>query len=67
MEKGRIEFSCYKASIEKLSDSNYCIYLFESLERGGDVKIIVHGKIEIWKEVAISKTKSKFVKLEAKP
>jgi hypothetical protein len=67
MEEGRLEFSCYKASIEKLSNSNYRIYLYESVERGGDVEIRVHGEIEIWKEVVISKTKSKFVKMEAKP
>jgi hypothetical protein len=68
MEEGRLEFSCYKAKIEKLSDTSYRIYLFESVERGGDVEIRVHGEIEIWKEVvSLSKTKSKFVKMEAKP
>jgi len=65
-EASRLEFSCYKASIEKLSDTSYRIYLFESVERGGDVEILIHGTVEIWKEV-VFKDKSKFIKLEAKP
>jgi hypothetical protein len=64
-EDGKLEFSCYKASIERLSDTNYRIYLFESLERGGDVEILIQGTLEIWKEiVSLNKSKSKFVKLE---
>jgi len=46
----KIEIGCYKAKIEKFADDLYKIYLFQSLEEGGDTEILVSGQIEVWRE-----------------
>jgi len=50
MEKVIFDFKCFAGKIEKINDKTWKIYLFNSIEKGGDTKIIVKGEIEVFKE-----------------
>ena len=46
-------FDCYAATVEKIGEDIYRIYLVNSLDKGGDTEILISGKITIFKERVI--------------